>query len=176
MSELKITTKNNSPNEQIIYRNLYSLLDRYNVSKWLFTDQVVIDEMVEIPHSHPTLTINTKYLKNDHLLLTTFIHEQLHWYAVLNFTQIKAVINELKTFYKHVPVGYPKGAKDEFSTYLHLVINFLEVKALHELLEKEEAEAVIAFLMGDHYTWIYETVSKNNNFIHTLLIKHKIYL
>lgn len=32
-----------------------------------------------VAHSHPVLTLNTCHLDDDHKLLATFIHEQLHW-------------------------------------------------------------------------------------------------
>ncbi len=108
--------------------------------------------------------------------MSTFLHEQLHWYEVSHFERISQVINELKGFYSNVPVGYPAGAKDEFSTYLHMIIKFLEVKALNELLVKEEVDTVIDFLINDHYTWIYKTVLNDFNSLEHLLGKYEILL
>lgn len=48
------------------------------MQRWIRTRDVVVEEKA-IPHSHPVLTLNTQYLKNDNALLATFIHEQFHW-------------------------------------------------------------------------------------------------
>jgi len=34
----------------------------------------------EIPHSHPQITLNTWVRDEDLGLLSTYLHEQLHWY------------------------------------------------------------------------------------------------
>lgn len=33
-----------------------------------------------IPYSHPVLTLHTRHLKDDLALLSTFVHEEYHWY------------------------------------------------------------------------------------------------
>jgi hypothetical protein len=129
-----------------------------------------------MPHSHPVLTINTRHKENKLVLFSTLLHEQIHWFAVKNFERVKRIILELKKIYINVPVGYPLGAKDEFSTYLHLVINFLEIQALNELLNKKDANNVIDFLINDHYTWIYKTVLQDYSSLERLLIKNKVIL
>jgi hypothetical protein len=53
-------------------------LDKYDLTPWLFTRAVVIDDDAT-PHSHPVLTLHTRHLRDDLLLLSTFIHEQSHW-------------------------------------------------------------------------------------------------
>ena len=56
---------------------LRRLLATYDLSPWLYTRSVVIDERA-IPFSHPFLTLHTRHLKDDDLLLSTFVHEQFH--------------------------------------------------------------------------------------------------
>lgn len=58
---------------------LERLLDSYDLSPWLYTRSVAIDADA-IPHSHPVLTLHTRHLDDDRLLLSTFVHEQLHWF------------------------------------------------------------------------------------------------
>ena len=58
-------------------RHLFDLLREYDVSKWLFTREILIEEGV-VPHSHPVLTLNALPLETelDRLrLLSTFIHQ-----------------------------------------------------------------------------------------------------
>jgi hypothetical protein len=40
---------------------LERLLKQYDLSKWIFTRKVIIDQG-EIPHSHPVLTLHTRHL------------------------------------------------------------------------------------------------------------------
>jgi hypothetical protein len=55
-------------------------------------------------------------------------------------------------------VGYPEGAKDEFSSYAHYLICYLEWRAVLEMLGAEEARRIFAFWRGDHYRAIYAAV------------------
>jgi hypothetical protein len=64
----------------------------------------------------------------------------------------------LRKIYAKVPVGYPDGAKDEESTYLHLIDCYLEVQADRQLMGAERAARVAQFWAGDHYRWVYKTV------------------
>ena len=63
---------------------LLLLLDRYELHRWQFTSRVRIEQGA-IPHSHPVLTLNTRYPDDDLLALSTYLHEQLHWFVRLTF-------------------------------------------------------------------------------------------
>ena len=76
---IHIDTVHDSEAEHKTAEQLGALLRRYNISPWLFTRSVRIDERA-IPHSHPVLTLHTRHLGQDILLLSTFLHEQLHWF------------------------------------------------------------------------------------------------
>src|SRR5262252_3895760 len=78
-AELEITLKNGSPPEASTAEQLRGLLQRLDVAPWLFTTRVEIEARA-VPHSHPVLTLNTRHLGQDDLLLSTFIHEELHWW------------------------------------------------------------------------------------------------
>ena len=75
-----ISLRHGTVAEQATQRQLEKLFDEYDLSPWLFTQAVVIDEDA-VPHSHPVLTLHTRHLKDDLLLLSTFIHEQSHHYC-----------------------------------------------------------------------------------------------
>src|SRR5262245_52213072 len=77
--KIEISLKNGSRAEIKTRDQLQRLLRTYDLSKWIFTKSILIDEKA-IPHSHPVLTIHTRHLKDDELLLSTFVHEQLHWF------------------------------------------------------------------------------------------------
>ena len=44
------------------------------------------------------------------------------------------------------------------STYLHLVVCYLEQQADLRVLGELKTKQVMAFWATDHYTWVYETV------------------
>src|SRR5262245_43386378 len=77
--KIEISLKRGSQGEAQTKAQLERLLKFYDLSKWIFTRSVVIDEK-SIPHSHPILTLHTRHLKDDELLLSTFVHEQIHWF------------------------------------------------------------------------------------------------
>jgi hypothetical protein len=72
-------------------------------------------------------------------------HEQLHWYLDAHRSQTEAAEAELRKLYPKVPVGYPEGAQDEESTYLHLIDCYLEMKADQRLMGMDRAAKVMNF-------------------------------
>jgi hypothetical protein len=136
---------------------LEHLLSFYNLRKYTFTYNVMIDER-SIPHSHPVLTLHTRHLNSDDQLLSTYVHEQLHWYLDGHLPETLAAENNLRKLYPKVPVGYPDGADDEESTYLHLIVCYMEMEADRELIGAERTENVMKFWASDHYRWVYRTV------------------
>ena len=75
---LRIRLHSGTPLEERGRDQLHRLLHTYDMQKWLFTHDVLVQSGV-IPHSHPVLTLNTRYLDDDTAQLATFVHEQLHW-------------------------------------------------------------------------------------------------
>lgn len=155
---INVITKNNLPIEVQTKKQLEKLIHKHALSKYEFTNKVII-ETNAIPHSHPILTLNTRYTENEDLLLSVYIHEQTHWFvSTTDIKKVKEAINDLKGFYPVVPVGYPDGAKDKYSTYLHLIINLIELIEMQKIVGNKRTLKVWEYLMQDHYTWIYRTV------------------
>lgn len=154
---INIQLAHNSRAEQQTKSELNNLLKQYDMGKYTFTREVIVDEEA-IPHSHPVLTLHTRHLGNDDLLLSTYVHEQLHWYLASKQKQTDQAEAELKKMYPNVPVGYPDGAKDEESDYLHLIDCYLEWQVDRQLLGDARALAVMQYCAGDHYKWVYKTV------------------
>lgn len=167
---LQISLKNNTDKELQSKNQLERILNKYNLSKWLFTKKVLIDEKTSIPHSHPVLTLNTSPT-DDFGLLATFVHEQIHWFEESKPQQRDRAIEELKTIYPDAPGGPPEGARDKYSTYLHLMVCYLEYEAMIELVGKEKAIEVIK--SKHYYRWIYRTVLSDGPKIKAVLDKHK---
>jgi hypothetical protein len=171
--DFKITLKNGSDAEAQTKTQLERLLKSYDLSKWIMTKTIEIDEKA-IPHSHPVLTLSTRHLLDDELLVATFVHEQMHWFVIQDQKNLAAVLDEFKKMFPKVPVGYPEGARDEGSSYLHIAVVYLEYRALRELLGELRAKQVMDFWSSDHYTWIYRTVHEKPREIGQIMFKHKL--
>lgn len=170
--EITFTTRNDTEREKKEITRVQEILEKYDLSKWIFTDKIMIESFA-IPHSHPVLTLNTKPMSEDERL-STLLHEQIHWYVDENKDQEQKAIAEFKKQYKNVPHGNREGAKDEYSTYLHLIVCYLEFKSMVELVGEERAEKVMRDT--NHYTWIYETVLKDQKSIGKTIARYKLNL
>jgi hypothetical protein len=103
------------------------------------------------------LTLHTRHLKQDDEPLSTYVHEQLHWCLSAHEAETHAAEGDLMKLYPDAPVGFPEGAQDRESTYLHLLVCQLEQHADEALLGEERTEDVMNFWAGDHYRWVYRT-------------------
>jgi hypothetical protein len=83
----------------------------------------------------------------------------MHWYVDgLGPAELNApLIIELKQRYPEAPVGYPEGANDEYSTYLHLLVNWLEIEAASRFVELERVREIAG--RKHYYLWVYRIVS-----------------
>jgi hypothetical protein len=137
---------------------LLDLRARFDLAPFEYTKQVRIAP-VEIPHSHPVLTLNT-WVRDELGLLCTYLHEQMHWYVVWfgrahppRWEELDRALHER---YPEVPVGAPDGAADAASIYGHLVINWLEIDVLARFFPRKR---VIAHALAlPFYGFMYRTV------------------
>ena len=150
---------------------LRRLLQTYDLSRWLFTHKVLIQSRV-IPHSHPVLTLNTRYIEDDTAQLATFVHEQLHWFLTEHAgrQEMDTANSDLRKLYPKAPTEPPEGARGEESTYLHLIVCYLELQSLTELIGENRAREHLASI--DHYTWVYRTVLADAGRIGELVTRH----
>jgi hypothetical protein len=131
--------------------------ERFDLTPFEFTKKLRIAP-TEMPHSHPRLTLN-RWVRDEIGLLTTYLHEQLHWYETwfsqAHEAQWREILSRLRQRYPTVPVGGADGARDEFSTYLHLVVNWLEVDVAARFVERAQVERHVRAL--PFYRWCYAT-------------------
>ena len=80
-TSVEIELSHNTSGEQTEAERLRRVLGQFDVTPWLFTRRVLIDEQTP-PHSHPVLTVGYGDHGEDNLLLSNFVHEQLHWWLV----------------------------------------------------------------------------------------------
>jgi len=182
---LEFSTAHNSNSEKETIKLIKALNSAHDLAKWQFTQAIHIDEKA-IPRSHPVLTLHTRHNisnnpqdKNNQaidLLLSTYLHENIHWYLESRQPALDKVISALKLRFPDPPVGFPLGARDKYSSYLHLVVCFLELDAVAQLLSDERYKRVQNFWRNDHYTWIYQQVIEHKTEIKQLLQLHKLML
>jgi hypothetical protein len=114
----------------------------------------------EIPFSHPGITLGT-WVNDELALLASYLHEQMHWYVTwyshMHADQWRHILTNLRSRYPQVPTRGPDGASDEFSTYLHLIVNWLEIDATSRFFDRERVIAHARAL--PYYRWIYRTAT-----------------
>jgi len=162
--DVEISLVHGSPAETNVESRLRSLLSRYDLSPWTVTRRVIIDQD-EIPHSHPVLTLHARHRNDDELLLSTYVHEQLHWWLAKKTKETAEAVAELRQLYPKIPLGYPEGSSDDDGNYEHLLVIYLEYRADQTLLGELKAREVMRFWAGDHYTWLYEKVLSESDVI-----------
>ena len=138
---------------------LQALRRRHDLSRYEYTRMVRIVPGGDT-FSHPMLTLGNRFAENEDLFLSTYLHEQMHWYlwhlGTPDSDPVAAFMDELVRRYPEAPTELPDGARNYESTYLHLVINWLEVAATGEFIGRVRACAVADAQRT--YRWIYRTV------------------
>jgi len=170
---LEITLKQGTPGEARTREQLQRLLDAYDLSPWIYTKSIVIDEKA-IPFSHPVLTLHTRQAKDDDLFVSTFLHEQLHWFLMERSEATALAIADLRRLFPTVPAGGTAGARDEESTYLHLLVCYLEQHADIRVLGELRTKQVMDFWATDHYTWVYQTILSRSRDIGQVIRDRKL--
>lgn len=171
--QVDISLKDGTADEQRTRTELQALLKQYDLSRYIFTRQVIIESRA-IPHSDPVLTLNTRHNGQPDQELTAFVHEEIHWFVSAHEADELQAEQEYRKLYPKVPYGYPEGGKDEESTYLHLTVCYLEYQAMKQLVGVPRADAVMQYLSTDHYTWIYKTVLADESKIGAIVSRHHL--
>ncbi len=152
---------------------LEALRRRHDLGRYEYTQVVRI-----VPGSdtfaHPILTLGNRFADSEDLLLSTYLHEQMHWYLWLLGTPdqdpVAPFFDELVRRYPEAPIGLPDGARNYESTYLHLVVNWLEIAATSTFIGRPRA-----FACADAqptYRWIYKTVLRDWDMLAELYERH----
>lgn len=155
---LTIELKTDNERSRQTREQLERLLKEYDLGPYIHTRRILIEQGV-IPHSHPVLTLSTSHLGDDLMLLSSFLHEQLHWLVSERDSTREGAIADFREVYPEVPVGEGEGARSEYSTYLHLIVCDLEYQAMTNVVGAEKARETLARI--NHYRWIYDKVLKD---------------
>ena len=157
--------------EQETKARLEQVIASYDLARYTFTRKVVIEEGA-INHAFPVLTLNVRFARSSDELLSSYVHEQLHWHLRDRGMEQRQAIAQLQLMYPGAPVGLPEGADSVYSTYGHLVDCYLEIVADRRLIGPERTAAVIA--NKGHYTWIYATILKDEPRIAAVVAAHHL--
>lgn len=168
---VQIDVARGSERERATKARLEQVLADYDLARYTFTRQVVIEEGAR-NHAFPVLTLNAWFADSADDLLASYVHEQLHWHVREHQARQRDAVATLRRMYPNAPVGLPEGADTAFSTYGHLVTCYLEVQAIRELLGRERAEAVIT--RKRHYLWIYRRVLRDEPKIAAVVNDHRL--
>ena len=152
---LRIELAGDTPLTRRGREQLRHILATYDLSPWTFTRRIRI-ESYAVPHSHPVLTLNTRYLEDDFAQTATFLHEQMHWLLVQRESSTDSAMADVRRLYPDVPASPPQGAHDEESTYLHLLVCTLELDAVRAVFGDTVARRILGG--WHHYTWVYQEV------------------
>ena len=141
---------------------LAALRRRHDLTRYEYTTVVRIAPGSDT-FAHPVLTLGNRFAENEDLLLSTYLHEQMHWYlwhlGTPDRDMVAPFYDELVRRYPDAPIELPDGARNYDATYTHLVVNWLEVAATSEFIGRERATAVHRNTRT--YRWIYRTVLKD---------------
>jgi hypothetical protein len=170
---VRIDLAHGTDRERQTKATLEQVLGSYDLSKYMFTRQVVIEERA-VNHAFPVLTLNVRFAQSADELLSSFVHEQLHWHLRDRGRDQQQAIADLRMMYPGAPVGAPEGAETAISTYGHLIDCYLEIQADRQLIGLERTSAVIAD--KGHYTWIYKTVLEDEQRIAAVARRHHLEL
>jgi hypothetical protein len=170
-TQITIDLSRGTPRERLAKQTLEQLLADHDLTKYIFTRHVIIEQGAT-NHAFPVLTLNPYFASSPDEMLSTFVHEQLHWHLRNRGPRQQAAVMELRRLYPRVPVGLPASADTEASTYGHLVDCYLEILADRELLGPERTDRVIQ--SKPWYTWLYTTVLADEKQISGVVDRHQL--
>ncbi|HEY1245075.1 MAG TPA: hypothetical protein VGF29_09610 [Hyphomicrobiaceae bacterium] len=154
---------------------LTALRRRHDLARYEYTGMVRIVPGGDT-FAQPILTLGNRFTATEDELLSTYLHEQMHWYLWYLGTperdMVAPFMDELVRRYPDAPTEPPEGARGYDATYLHLVVNWLEIAATSEFIGRERAVAVARAQRS--YRWIYRTVLKDWDALGELYERHDV--
>lgn len=171
---LNIKTKHGFPMEEQRKEQMERLAKQYDLKKYTITRDIVIDRGA-INHSSPVLTLNLRFLDNDDLALSAYIHEQGHWVLMERHrTENPALLQDLQSGFPNLPIAPPEGDGELRSSYFHIAVCMLEWQAMEELVGSQRARKVIEWKQRDHYKAIYAIVINRREDVEQVLNRYNV--
>lgn len=172
--KLKIKTRHGSLREEQRKQQMERLAKQYDLAKYTLTRDIMIEEGA-INHSHPVLTLNLRFLDNDDLALSAYVHEQGHWLLTERYRAGNpALFEDLQRTFPNLEIQPPGGDGELRSSYFHIAVCMLEWHAMEDLVGSARARTVIEWKQRDHYTAIYSTILDHREQVESVLARHHV--
>jgi hypothetical protein len=172
--KLNIKTKHGFPMEEQRKAQMERLAKQYDLKKYTITRDIII-ERGAMNHSYPVLTLNLRFLDNDDLALSAYVHEQGHWVLMERHRdENPQLFDDLHSTFPSLEIRPPGGDGELRSSYFHIAVCMLEWQAMEELVGAERARKVIEWKQGDHYTAIYATILNQREQVESALNRHDV--
>lgn len=163
-------TSSGAPDEVAVARRLERLARELPLSRFIVSRPVTVRRG---PHSWvygKRVVLGTAH-PDDDMLLAAFLEEQAHVWLGDRRRAVQAAVSELRARYPNPPEGYPaEVARDLDDTYAHLVICWLQVRALGRLVGEVRARASLERM--PIYRWINGVVLRDRDWLGSLVRRH----
>lgn len=160
---MEVRALHGSVTELGVARELERLRDRHDLGGLEWATVVIVEDTPgTVPHSHPVLTLTTR--RRGWLLLATYLHQPLHWWLSQppRYAALGTASAELRNRWPKVPTGTSTGVQDDASTFLHLIICSLEIRAVQAVAGGSVAQTLLgARVIGKVYPWVYRQVQEH---------------
>jgi hypothetical protein len=172
--KLNIKTRHGLPMEEQRKSQMERLAKQYDLKKYTITRDIVI-ERGAMNHSYPVLTLNPRFLDNEDLALSAYVHEQGHWVLMERHRPDNpALFEDLQRTLPNMEIRVPDGDGELRSSYFHIAVCMLEWQAMEDLVGSERARKVIEWKQGDHYKAIYAMVLNHREQVESVLGRYAV--
>src|SRR5260370_40789550 len=91
-------------------------------------------------HSYPVLTLNLRFLDNDDLALSAYVHEQGHWVRMDRHRAANpALFEDLQRTFPNMETRLPEGDGELRSSHVHIADCMLDGQAMEDHVGPELA-------------------------------------
>jgi len=172
--KLNIRTKNGLPFEERGKEQYERLAKQFDLKKYTITRDIIV-ERGAINHSRPVLTLNMRFLDDDDLALSAYVHEQAHWVLTERHSgNTKELFEDLEKTFPNLDYHVPEGDGELRSSYFHIAVCMLEWQAMEELVGPQRALREMEWKQKDHYKAIYALVLASREQVEKILRRHDI--
>jgi hypothetical protein len=171
---LNIKTKHGLLIEEQRKEQMERLAKQYDLKKYTITWDIVIEQGA-MNHSYPVLTLNPRFLDNDDLALSAYIHEQGHWVLMERHRgDNPRLFADLQGAFPTLEIQPPAGDGEVHSSYFHIAVCMLEWQGMEELVGPERARKLVEWKQGDHYKGIYSIVLNQRRQVENVLNRYDV--
>jgi hypothetical protein len=172
--KLNIKTRHGLPMEEQRREQMERLAKQYDLTKYTITRDIII-ERGAMNHSYPVLTLNLRFLDNDDLALSAYVHEQGHWVLMERHRgDNPSLFEDLQRAFPNLEIEPPEGDGQLRSSYFHIAVCMLEWQAMEGLVGTQRALKVIEWKQGDHYKAIYAIVLNHREQVEKVMDRYNV--